>query len=80
MGYYSYTCIDNVVREGFYDEPVGTGGRWIDRDIKTLRGVKNRISKRRAKPGTWVKVWHFSGTCFPYVNEKFRLVETYQVQ
>jgi hypothetical protein len=80
MGFYSYTVIDNVVRDGFCDEPVGTCGRWIDKDIKTLRGLKNRISKWRAKPGTWVKVWQFAGSEFPYSNEKFRLVETYQVK
>lgn len=52
MGYYSYACFDNVVREGLYDEPVGGSGRWIDKDLKTLREVKWRIAKWRAQPET----------------------------
>jgi len=80
MGFYSYACIDNEVREGFKDEPVGTLGRWIDRDIRTLRGAKNRINKWRAKSGTWVKIWSFPGTDFPDDDNKFRLVDTYQVK
>jgi hypothetical protein len=79
MGYYSYACFDNVVREGLDDEPVGTSGRWIDKDLKTLRGVKRRIAKWRAQPGTWIKVWHYVGSDFPYAAEKFELVQTYKV-
>jgi len=79
MGYYSYACIENIVREGFDDQPVGTSGRWIDKDLKTLRGVNRRIAKWRAKPGTWVKVWRYEGSEFPYDSDEFKLVQTYKV-
>ena len=40
MQFYSYTT-ENPYVEGMADEPVGSGGRSIDRDLKTLRGVVN---------------------------------------
>ena len=38
MQFYSFVS-ENPYVEGMIDEPVGTGGRSIDRDLRTLRGV-----------------------------------------
>ena len=54
---------------GMTDEPVGSGGRSIDRDLKTLRGVVNRLKK--AWPGKSFKVFSFTNF---YDDQTFRLV------
>ena len=57
MQYYSYVT-ENPYSPNWIDEPVGTGGRSIDRDRKTLRGVVNRLKK--AWPGKSFKVFSFT--------------------
>jgi hypothetical protein len=44
MQYYSYVT-ENPCSPNWIDEPVGTSGRSIDRDRKTLRGVVNLLKK-----------------------------------
>jgi hypothetical protein len=57
MQYYSYVT-ENPCSANWIDEPVGSGGRSIDRDLKTLRGVVNRLKK--AWPGKSFKVFTFT--------------------
>jgi len=57
MQFYSFVS-ENPYVEGMIDEPVGTGGRSIDRDLRTLRGVVNRLKK--AWPGKSFKVFTFT--------------------
>ena len=57
MQYYSYVT-ENPCSINWLDEPVGSGGRSIDRDRKTLRGVVNRLKK--AWPGKSFKVFTFT--------------------
>jgi hypothetical protein len=57
MQYYSYVT-ENPCSINWLDEPVGSGGRSIDRDLKTLRGVVNRLKK--AWPGKSFKVFTFT--------------------
>jgi hypothetical protein len=57
MQYYSYVT-ENPCSINWLDEPVGTSGRSIDRDLKTLRGVVNRLKK--AWPGKSFKVFTFT--------------------
>jgi hypothetical protein len=57
MQFYSYVT-ENPCSINWLDEPVGSGGRSIDRDLKTLRGVVNRLKK--AWPGKSFKVFTFT--------------------
>ena len=73
MQYYSYVT-ENPCSPNWIDEPVGSGGRSIDRDRKTLRGVVNRLKK--AWPGKSFKVFTFSNFHDP---KTFRQVHTHFV-
>lgn len=73
MQFYSYTT-ENPYVEGMIDEPVGSGVRSIDRDLRTLRGVVNRLKK--AWPGKSFKVFTFSNF---YDPKTFRQVHTHIV-
>jgi len=66
--FYSYlTTTPNT--PGLADEPLGSGGRFIDRDLKTVRGVVNRIQRRY--PDKSFKVFSFTNF---YDDQTFRLV------
>ena len=54
------------------EEPLGSGGRSIDRDLKTLRGVVNRLKK--SWPGKSFKVFTFTNF---YDDKGFRQVHTH---
>lgn len=56
---------------GQTDEPIGSDGRSIDRDLKTVRGVVRRLQK--AWPGKSFKVFTFTNF---YNEASFRLVHT----
>lgn len=71
MQYYSFISTNPYV-EGMIDEPVGSGGRSIDRDLRTLRGVVNRL--KRAWPGKSFKVFTFTNFHDPGT---FRQVHTH---
>ena len=71
MQFYSYVT-ENPYSPSWIDEPVGSGGRSIDRDLKTLRGVVNRLKK--AWPGKSFKVFTFSNFHDP---KTFRQVHTH---
>ena len=73
MQYFSYVT-ENPCSPNWIDEPVGSGGRSIDRDRKTLRGVVNRLKK--AWPGKSFKVFTFSNFHDP---KTFRQVHTHFV-
>ena len=62
MQFYSFVS-ENPYVEGMIDEPVGSGGRSIDRDLRTLRGVVNRLKK--AWPGKSFKVFTFTNIYDP---------------
>ena len=62
MQFYSYVT-ETPDAPGQTDEPVGSGGRSIDRDLKTLRGVVNRLKK--AWPGKSFKVFTFTNIYDP---------------
>ena len=62
MQFYSYTT-ETPDAPGQTDEPIGSGGRAIDRDLKTLRGVVNRLKK--AWPGKSFKVFTFTNIYDP---------------
>jgi hypothetical protein len=68
MQFYSYVTSDPKA-PGMADDSVGTMGRTIDRDLKTLRGVINR--NRRAWPGRCFKVFSFTNF---YDNSTFKLL------
>jgi len=70
MNFYSYTT-ETPNAPGMIDEPVGSGGRTIDRDLKTIRGVVRRLE--RAWPGKSFKVFAFTNF---YDDKTFRLVHT----
>lgn len=72
MQFYSYLT-DEPCTPGMIDEPVGSDGRFIDRDLKTVRGVVNRI--RKARPGKSFKVFSFTNF---YDNKTYRLVHTHR--
>ena len=72
MQFYSFVS-ENPYFEGMIDEPLGTAGRSIDRDLKTLRGVVNRL--KRAWPGKSFKVFTFTNF---YDDKGFRQVHTHQ--
>jgi len=71
MKFYSYTT-ENPWMPGMTDEPVGGGGRSIDSDLKTVRGVVNRLKK--AWPGKAFKVYTFTNF---YDPKTFRPVHTH---
>ena len=71
MQFYSFIS-ENPFVEGMIDEPLGSGGRSIDRDLKTLRGVVNRL--KRAWPGKSFKVFTFTNF---YDDKGFRQVHTH---
>ena len=71
MQFYSFVS-ENPYVEGMIDEPVGTGGRSIDRDLRTLRGVVNRLKK--AWPGKSFKVFTFTNF---YDQKTFRHQHTH---
>ena len=71
MQFYSFVS-ENPYVEGMADEPVGTAGRSIDRDLKTLRGVVNRL--KHAWPGKSFKVFTFTNF---YDDKTFRQVHTH---
>jgi len=73
MNFYSYTT-ETPNAPGQTDEPVGSGGRAIDRDLKTVRGVVRRLE--RAWPGKSFKVFSFTNF---YDDKTFRLVHTHRV-
>lgn len=72
MQFYSYFT-DTPSAPGMTDEPFGSDGRFIDRDLKTLRGVVARIQK--ARPGKSFKVFSFTNF---YDDKTFRLVHTHR--
>ena len=69
--FYSYIT-DNPSAPGLTDEGVGTAQRFIDRDLKTVRGVVNRVKK--ARPGRSFKVFAFTNF---YDDKTFQLVHTH---
>lgn len=70
MQFYSYvTKTPNA--PGMEDEPIGSDGRSIDRDLRTVRGVVNRL--KRAWPDKSFKVFSFTNF---YNDKTFRLVHT----
>ena len=62
MQFYSYIT-ENPYSPNWIDEPVGTDGRIIIRDRKTLRGVVNRLKK--TWPGKSFKVFTFTNIYDP---------------
>ena len=62
MQFYSYTT-ETPGAPGQTDEPLGTGGRSIDRDLRTVRGVVRRLEK--AWPGKSFKVFTFTNIYDP---------------
>ena len=57
MNFYSYVT-ETPNTPGLADEPLGSGGRSIDRDLKTVRGAVNRM--KRLSPGKSFKVFAFT--------------------
>jgi hypothetical protein len=55
------------------DEPLGSGGRSIDRDLKTVRGVVNRM--KQTWPDKSFKVFSFTNF---FDDKTFRLVHTHR--
>jgi hypothetical protein len=72
MQFYSYVT-ETPDAPGQTDEPVGSGGRVIDRDLRTVRGVVRRLEK--AWPGRSFKVFTFTNL---YDDKTFRLVHTHR--
>ena len=70
--FYTYLT-DEPQAPGMLDEPIGSDGRFIDRDLKTVRGVVNRI--KRARPGKSFKVFSFTNF---YDDRTFRLVHIHR--
>jgi hypothetical protein len=73
MNFYSYTT-ETPNMPGLSDEPLGSGVRSIDRDLKTVRGAVNRM--KRLSPGKSFKVFSFSNF---FDDKTFRLVHTHRV-
>ena len=69
--FYSYTTLTPGV-PGMTDEPLGSGGRSIDRDLKTLAGTIRRL--KRAWPGKSFKVFSFTNF---YDPKTFRQVHAH---
>ena len=72
MNFYSYTT-ETPNTPGLSDEPLGSGGRFIDRDLKTVRGAVNRMKK--VSSGKSFKVFSFTNF---YDDKTFRLVHTHR--
>ena len=70
--FYSYIT-DNPDAPGMTDEGFGTIQRFIDRDLKTIRGVVNRI--KRVRPGKSFKVFAFTNF---HDDRTFRLVHVHR--
>ena len=68
MQFYSYIT-ETPDAPGQTDEPIGSSGRTIDRDLKTARGVVRRLEK--AWPGKSFKVFTFTNF---YDERTYRLV------
>jgi hypothetical protein len=68
MQFYSYVT-ENPKAFGLTDDPLGTMGKSIDRDLKTVNGVVRRL--RRAWPGRSFKVFTFTNF---YDERTYRLV------
>jgi hypothetical protein len=73
MQFYSYIT-ETPDAPGQSDEPIGSYGRAIDRDLRTVRGVVRRLEK--AWPGRSFKVFTFTNL---YDDKTFRLVHTHRV-
>ncbi len=71
MQFYSYVT-ETPDAPGQTDEPVGSFGRSIDRDLKTVRGVARRLEK--AWPGKSFKVFTFTNI---YDRNTFRHQHTH---
>jgi len=72
MNFYSYTT-ETPNTPGLADEPLGSGGRFIDRDLKTVRGAVNRM--KQTWPDKSFKVFSFTNF---YDDKTFRLVHTHR--
>jgi len=72
MQFYSYVT-ETPDAPGQTDEPVGSSGRAIDRDLKTVRGVVRRLEK--VWSGKSFKVFSFTNI---YDDKTFRLVHTHR--
>jgi hypothetical protein len=72
MNFYSYTT-ETPNTPGLSDEPLGSSGRSIDRDLKTVRGAVNRM--KRTWPDKSFKVFSFTNF---YDDKTFRLVHTHR--
>jgi len=72
MNFYSYTT-ETPNTPGLADEPLGSGGRSIDRDLKTVRGAVNRM--KQTWPDKSFKVFAFTNF---YDDKTFRLVHTHR--
>ena len=73
MNFYSYVT-ETPNTPGLADEPLDSGMRSIDRDLKTVRGAVNRM--KRLSPGKSFKVFSFSNF---FDDKTFRLVHTHRV-
>jgi hypothetical protein len=72
MNFYSYVT-ETPNTPGLADEPLCGGGRSIDRDLKTVRGVVNRMKK--LSPGKSFKVFSFTNF---FDDKTFRLVHAHR--
>ena len=68
MRFYSYVTEDPKA-PNLSDDPIGTMGKTIDRDLRTLRGVVKRC--RKAWPGRCFKVFSFTNV---YDDNTFKLL------
>ena len=68
MNFYSYIT-ETPNAPGMTDAPIGSCGRTIDRDLRTVRGVVRRLEK--AWPSKSFKVFTFTNF---YDDSTFRLV------
>lgn len=72
MQFFSYTT-ETPTAPGMTDYRAGGDGKSIDRDLKTLRGVRNRL--RKAWPGRSFKVFTFTNI---FDDSTFKLVHIEQ--
>ena len=71
-GFYAYiTNTPKLAADDLSDEPVGCFGRYIFRDLKTAKGVINRLHKMDFLKGKILRVFQFSNL---YDNKTFRQV------